>query len=74
MSNYLYRHIQFLSKNWKISGPINLMAGRNVFPNQNLDLGPGYFVMLYRKFTKVFFSLFLMFYVIEIKPGPKSRF
>ena len=40
---------------------------------QNVDLGPGYFVMLCRKQFKSY-RYFLMFYIIKIKPGPKLKF
>ena len=61
--------IKFLNSDFSVSNALNItkfLGGALCSPlegsvSQNVDLGPGYFSMLCRKFVKVFFHYFLCF-------------
>ena len=62
-------YIKFLNSDFLVSNPLNvtkflgnaLCSHLEGSVSQNFDLGPGYFLMLCRKFVKVFFHFFLHF-------------
>ena len=66
-------HIKFLNSDFSVSNALNItkfLGDALCIPleggvSQNFDLGPSYFVMLCRKFVKVVFQYFLVFYVIK---------
>ena len=74
-------HVKFLNSDFSVDNALNvtklllyvlcsLFEGR---VSQNLDLGPGCFLMLCRNFLKKNLSLFFTFYLIKIKQGPKFK-
>ena len=76
-------HINFLNSDFSLNKESNvtklighvlcITPERSV--SQNFDIGLGYIFMSCRKFVKVFFHyICLVFYIIKIKPGPKSKF
>ena len=79
---FLNFHIQFLNSDFSVHNESNVTKSIGhvlCIPleervSQNLDLGLGYFFYVMLKIYKSIFSLFFMFHIIQIKPGPKSRF
>ena len=75
-------HIQFLNSDFSIDNESNvakLIGHALCIPlegsvSQIFELGLSYFFLLCRKFVKVFFHYFCMFHIIQIEPGPKSKF
>ena len=75
-------HINFFNSDFSVNNESNVTRlighGLCTIPegsaSQNCNLGLCYLFILCRKFVKIFFHYFFMFYIIKIRPGPKSKF